>query len=1234
MELTPYVPRLVLEWGRDTPDARYRRLGGSLAFCDLSGFTAMSEKLAVLGRLGAEELADVLNLLFSALLADAAAYGGGLLKYGGDAVLLFFQGDDHAARAAAATHRMRATLRRVGTVKTSRGTVRVRMSVGVHSGEFDFFLVGDSHHELIVAGPGATTTVDMEGAADAGEILLSPDTAAALAPSCVGASKGGGFLLKRVPRAEARDPAAWGVPPEIDPAPFIPVGLRPYVGGVGTDAEHRHIAVGFVAFGGVDALLAHEGGERVALVLDEFIAACQSAFARYDVCFLYADVYGDGGKVFFLAGAPVSHEDNEERVLRAALEISAGVHEPLHLHTGLNRGYVFAGDIGAKFRRTYTVLGDAVNTAARVMASCTEDNQVRAMPEVLDLASSRFEAEPQAPFAAKGKALPLETLAVGRPIGPRLSDTRLPLVGRQNELAELTDHLERARAGHGGFIRVSGPAGIGKSRLVDELRQVAEDSGFATVTTFAEQYEQSTVWFVLRQLLSVVFEDAHDNPAALLARAESLAPTEARWFPLLGPVFGLEIAHTPESRSVDAESAPTMLGRLTLHLLDGFLAGPALWVAENGHFVDEASAKAIAAVSADLGHRPWLIVGVGRDDEARGLSDPAADSITVGPLSRDDSIELVRAASPSMLHHDAATIAERADGNPLFVRQLVTAKLDGAELADSVETAIAARIDRLPSADRDVLRTAAVLGGRVDLGALRELLDGRVPDLGPLHDFVTIVDGEAVFRQALYREVAYEGLTFRRRRALHLAAGRLLETEVDGDNGPFERLSLHFHHAQAWTQSWEYSGRAGERAVRTTAKSVAATFFERALNAGRRLPEVSGAEVGDVAAKLGRALFNAGRHVEARAACRVGRRISPKDTPTRANLDLCEAVLEYQLGRFRTATQWFRRGLSALEASGADLTKMPSADTATSLFVGLADIYFREGRIDEARALATRATEAAIACDEPVALSKVHNLNFLIALFTGDLDAALIQGRAALEASRRDERFLGTIATNAMNLGAILQEVGDWTGAAALFAEALAATLQRGNDSEAAVTQVNMAEVFIDQGRWDEASAMLDACTPIVEQTDPEATMYAGVLRALLELRSNGCDTPKPPEIQQDFRFGALVYGMRVEAALASGDLDAATRALAEADAAGETPGLRPVLGAAVEAARDPSSALSAVQGALAQCREADSAFGAVLAKVMLGGDLELDEDATRLGIVDVPHWVKRIARIAESRAT
>src|SRR5438309_5840987 len=151
-DLTPYVPRLVLSWAEDAPDARYRQIAGTMAFCDISGFTAMSERLARQGKIGAEELTDVLNDVFADLLERAAEYGGSMLKYGGDAVLVFFWGDGHERRAAAAAAAMRAGLRGVGKRQTSAGRVALRMSVGIHSGDFDFFLVGSSHRELIVAG--------------------------------------------------------------------------------------------------------------------------------------------------------------------------------------------------------------------------------------------------------------------------------------------------------------------------------------------------------------------------------------------------------------------------------------------------------------------------------------------------------------------------------------------------------------------------------------------------------------------------------------------------------------------------------------------------------------------------------------------------------------------------------------------------------------------------------------------------------------------------------------------------------------------------------------------------------------------------------------------------------------------------------------------------------------------------------------------------------------------------
>src|SRR5262245_19511825 len=176
-DLVPFVPRLTLEWLRDESAASWRELEGTLAFIDISGFTAMSEKLSSAGKAGAEEVTEVMNATFAALLQVAYEQGGGLLKFGGDALLLLYDGEGHAPRAARAAFEMRRTLRAIGRPRTSAGAVQLKMHAGLNSGRFQFFLVGESHRELLVTGPDGTRTVEMEATSEAGEILLSPETA-------------------------------------------------------------------------------------------------------------------------------------------------------------------------------------------------------------------------------------------------------------------------------------------------------------------------------------------------------------------------------------------------------------------------------------------------------------------------------------------------------------------------------------------------------------------------------------------------------------------------------------------------------------------------------------------------------------------------------------------------------------------------------------------------------------------------------------------------------------------------------------------------------------------------------------------------------------------------------------------------------------------------------------------------------------------------------------------------
>ena len=258
--LVPYVPRLTLEWARADDrvagdSAAWRVVDGTMVFADISGFTKMSERLARHGKVGAEEVTDAINACFEQLLAIAYASGGSLLKFGGDALLLLFAGDDHTMRAAHAAVGMRHRLRTVGRLQTSSGLVVLRISIGVHSGSFHFFALGGSHRELLVAGPAASATVAAEGSATAGEIVMSAATASLLPARCRGPARGDGYLLRSPPGRAPIEPIVPAEAGAVDVARYVPIAIRHHLLDGGEDSEHRSATVAFLHFDGTDEIL-------------------------------------------------------------------------------------------------------------------------------------------------------------------------------------------------------------------------------------------------------------------------------------------------------------------------------------------------------------------------------------------------------------------------------------------------------------------------------------------------------------------------------------------------------------------------------------------------------------------------------------------------------------------------------------------------------------------------------------------------------------------------------------------------------------------------------------------------------------------------------------------------------------------------------------------------------------------------------------------------------------------
>ena len=590
---------------------------GTAAVVDISGFTALSERLAQKGREGAEQITDVIGRVFESLLAIAYENGGSLLKFGGDALLLWYQGDDHASRACRAAVHMRDALREVGRVDLPDASVTLEMSQGVHSGNYHFFGVGASHTELLVTGPAWSRLVAIEQAALPGEILVSADSAALIAPECVGDAKGPGRILQSEP------PGVFEKMP-LRPRPqmaadrvvhCIPSAIRRHVLSAGIHPEHRPVTIAFIRFAGTDALIAEHGPGKAASALERVVDAVVKAAEEHEVAFLTSDIDADGGKLILAAGAPKVSGNDEEHMLLALRKI-VETELPIAIRIGVHRGSVFAGDIGPAYRRTYTVMGDAVNLAARLMSRASP-GEIYATADVLDRANTLFASTKLEPFAVKGKAEPVQAWSVGRAEGSRtrqVSLQRLPLTGRNAELGVIRKAFASARAGAGRLIEVIGDAGIGKTRLLEALRDGA--AGFNKQHATCEAYTSSIPYVVWRELLREMLGFGRDTPDADIlerlraevgARASDLTP----WLPLLAAVIDVEMDATPEVLQLAESNRRAKLHETVARFVEAVVPDKLLLEIDDVHHMDEASAEllahlagSLAARSVALRHRP------------------------------------------------------------------------------------------------------------------------------------------------------------------------------------------------------------------------------------------------------------------------------------------------------------------------------------------------------------------------------------------------------------------------------------------------------------------------------------------------------------------------------------------------------------------------------------------------------------------------------------------------------
>jgi class 3 adenylate cyclase/tetratricopeptide (TPR) repeat protein len=629
--------------------------------------------------------------------------------------------------------------------------------------------------------------------------------------------------------------------------------------------ERKPVTVLFCDLVGSTGLAERLGPDGMHVLLNRFFEIALAEIHRYEGT--VNQFLGDGFMALF--GAPLAHEDHARRAALAALGVARALERPLVLDTGaqvtlsvrmgLNTGLVVVGAIGDNLRMDYTAIGDCTHLAARLQQAAGS-GEVLLSAATARLIEDHVPFEPYGTLEVRGLSAPVTSFrltgAATTPAGEgrsRLARSRF--VGREREMATLRALLADATQGQGRIAGVVGEPGVGKSRLLLEIRR---DVGEAATwlegrcLSYGGAIPYLPVLDLLRGACGVTAVDPPERVAdKVRTTLQTLGLDPGERAPYLLHLLGVKDTDEAER----ALGGDVLLARTLDTLRQVWLRSsqrrPLVLVVEDLHWIDPASETCLTAVAAALGGARLLLITTYRPGYRPSWIDRSyATQISLAPLRRDDSLHVVRSLLPDLAAHDPLVrlILDKAEGNPFFLEELVHAVEDGGgetlPVPDSVQGVLAARIDRLPETAKHVLQTAAVLGREFPERWLRAIADAperleadllELTRLEFLYERSGADERAYVFKHALTQDVAHATLVTPRRRALHRrAADALAALEPDRLADLAPRLAHHYLEAESWPEAAEHARRAAEVATQAWAHREALARYDQALLAAER----------------------------------------------------------------------------------------------------------------------------------------------------------------------------------------------------------------------------------------------------------------------------------------------------------------------------------------------------------------------------------------------------------------
>lgn len=1157
--ISTYLPRRVVASLLADPHPAQPRgefSSGTVMFADISGFTAMSEKLSLLGKAGAEEVTGIINRLFTALLEISERYGGDLFKFGGDALIIHFGGEEHALRACQAAMQMQEAMGLFKDTPTSQGVFRLQMSIGIGSGPLFMVNLGSEEGmEFVVMGQAMSRMARAQSCASAGEVVIDSTALRQIAPYAVTQPRGNDFhqllhLRKPVPELGV---AMSNLPPLTSPpssnddlltwmadavryiralSPFLPPGMmdrlvfdpEPVLLG----GEYRPVTVVFANFRGVDEIIEALGESRVAEItgiLNSYFTSMRDLITVYGGMVNKVDPYTVGHRIMALFGAPRAHIDDPERAIRAALEMQRAIAPFSKLETsggtfsieqriGVNTGMVFAGNVGAPTRREYSVMGDGVNLAARLMGVAAE-GQILISHSTAEESGGVVLFREQQPVRVKGKSMPVRNYLVLGLQERRVREPH-PLIGRDEEWHIIREAAEAALSGQPQVLAIVGEAGLGKSRLLEELISCwHKERGGLAVPATCHSFSSHTPYSLWLEVLRVLFGISPSDPTWLklekiTAMLQEIKPVWRDWSVLMGRLLGLEVEETAMIQALDASTRQRLIFGIVEGLLRHRAGGqPLLLAVDDLHWADEASLALLNHIARRITDSrgkslAFMLAVAHRTERALSLDIsglPHYTEVRLKELSDAHSLHLLDTllpSTPQLPQQLKELIIRNAQGNPLFIEAIaqalienylvldketgtyqLRAALEEVEVPDSVHRVIMSRIDRLDESSRNILRVASVIGQRFWYWLLSSIYPYRYIDLELRQHLDELVwrdllsgpippDPVYLFHHILTREVAYESLLYADRRMLHRRIGESIKQQRAGQLTEYwEILAYHFSLAEEWGEAMDYHLKVGHRAREMYANDDAIHHYRRALEAAGR---VKGSERQQLEAHEGLAevLDTVGKYEEALNHLHSARQLVelaalPAEDAGRRQAELCCRIagIYEKKSDYDTAFNWLQEGLR-------HLGDRESIEMAKIYRLG-AGVYQRQGNYGAAIDWCTRSLLIARKLggrEGQAAAARAEYLLGLIYYRLGDMAQTIQLCQESLAMYEQLEDIPGA-AQASMNLANAYYDrgaPGDWSRAIEYYLRALEITRKVGDVHHQAMITLNLGSAYLDQG--------------------------------------------------------------------------------------------------------------------------------------------------------------------------